>query len=314
VESERLLLFSGTANQPLAAEIAAKLDMPLGKALVTTWKDGETRVRIEENVRGADVFIIQPTCPPVDHNLVQLLIMIDAVRRASARRITAVIPYFGYAKQEKKTAGREPITAKLVANLITVAGANRVITMDLHSPAIEGFFDIPVDHLRAGPLLADYIADLHLPNLVVVSPDSGGAHRAYEFRRYLGGATLALMAKHRPEPERAEVLEMVGEVYGRTAIVIDDMVQSGNTIIECATRLKERGAHDVYVCATHPIFAAGALKAIKESAITEVIVTNTIPVDEEQGNGKLKVLTVAPLLAEVIRRIHNDQSLSTLFV
>ena len=315
MDSERLLLFSGTAHPSLAERIAAQLDLPLARALVTEWRDGETRVRIEENVRGADVFIIQPTCPPVDHNLVQLLIMIDALRRSSARRITAVIPYFGYAKQEKKSAGREPITAKLVANLIATAGANRIVTMDLHSAAIEGFFDIPVDHLRGGPLLADYVTDLKLSNLVVVSPDSGGAHRAYEFRSQLGGARIALMAKHRPQPEKAEIVEMVGEVKNRTAVVIDDMIQSGGTIIECAGVLSERGARDIYVCATHAIFAGGAMQAIKGSPICRVIVTDTIPVKGlAEAGGKVEMISVAPLLAEAIQRIHKDQSLSTLFL
>lgn len=313
MESERLLLFSGTANRPLSEAIAAKLDMPLGKALVTAWRDGEARIRIEENVRGADVFVIQSTCPPVDPNLMQLLIMIDALRRASARRITAVMPYFGYAKQEKKSAGREPITAKLVANLITVAGADRILTMDLHSAAIEGFFDIPVDHLRGGPLLADYVTDLHLPNLVVVSPDSGGAHRAYEFRAFMGGARLALMAKHRPQPEKAEIVEMVGEVKDRTAVIVDDMIQGGGTIIECAHVLKQRGARAVYVCATHPIFAGECVAKINESPVTKVIVTDTIPVKDVDRIGKVEVISVAPLLAEAIQRIHKDLSLSTLF-
>lgn len=313
METDPLLIFCGAANQPLAAEIAADLHLPLGRALVQAWKDGETRVRIEENVRGADVFIIQPTCPPVDHNLMQLLIMIDALRRASARRITAVIPYFGYAKQEKKTAGREPITAKLVANVITVAGADRILTVDLHSPAIEGFFDIPVDHLRAGPLLADHIRELDLGNTVVVSPDSGGVGRAYQFREYLGHAGLAIMAKRRPEPEVAEIVEMVGDVEGRAAIIVDDLIQTGGTIIECAAELRERGSKDVYVCATHAIFAGDAMARIGASVITKVLVTNTVPVDATPSQGRVEILTIAPLLAEAIQRIHKDLSLSTLF-
>ena len=313
MESDRLLLFSGEANRPLAAEIAQELSLELGRARVGSWQDGETRVRIEDNVRGADVFVVQSTCPPVDRNLMQLLIIIDALRRASARRITAVIPYFGYAKQEKKSAGREPITAKLVANLITVAGASRILTMDLHSPAIEGFFDIPVDHLRAGHLLAQDIAARNLANLVVVSPDSGGVHRAYEFRSYLNNARLALMAKYRPQPDQLEMVEMVGEVGGRTAVIVDDMIQSGGTVIECANKLKERHASDVYVCATHPVFASDALKRICESPIKQVVVTNTIPVNIEQCEDKIKVITVAPLLAKAIAHIHGDQTLSTLF-
>ena len=312
MDDDRLLLFSGTANEALAKDIAAQLDMTLAAATVKAWQDGETRVRINENVRGADVFVIQPTCPPVDHNLMQLLIMIDALKRASPRRITAVIPYYGYGKQEKKSAGREPITAKLVANLITIAGANRILTMDLHSPAIEGFFDIPVDHMRAGPLLADRVMDLKLRDLIVVSPDSGGVHRAYEFRGHIGKARLALMAKYRPQPEQAEIVEMVGEVEGRTAIIVDDMIQSGGTVIECTEKLKEKRAGDVYVCVTHAVFAEGAIAKIKKSAIKKLIVTNTIPVSAEQCGNRIEVITVAPLLAEAIQRIHKDLSLSTL--
>ncbi len=312
MRTDRLLLFTGAANARLAGAIADILNMPLGRAMVAAWKDGETRVQIEENVRGADVFVIQPTCPPVDHNLMQLLIMLDALKRASPRRLTAVIPYYGYAKQEKKSAGREPITAKLVANLITIAGANRILTLDLHSPAIEGFFDIPVDHLRCGPLLADRIVDLNLTNTVVVSPDSGGVHRAYEFRRHIDGARLALMAKYRPQPEQVEVVEMVGEVAGRTAVIVDDMIQSGGTIIECVEKLKEKHAADVYVCATHAIFAAGAIERLKQAPIAKVFVTDTVPVDRAQCGDRIEVLSVAPLLAEAIQRIHMDLSLSTL--
>ena len=310
--TDRLLLFTGTANPGLAGDIAANLSLALGKALVGAWKDGETRVQIEENVRGADVFVIQPTCPPVDHNLVQLLIMLDALKRASPRRLTAVIPYYGYAKQEKKSAGREPITAKLVANLITVAGANRILTLDLHSPAIEGFFDIPVDHLRGGPLLAEKIADLNLSNTVVVSPDSGGVHRAHEFRSHISGARLALMAKYRPQPEQVEAVEIVGKVGGRTAVIVDDMIQSGSTIIECVGKLKERHAGDIYVCATHAVFAAGAVERLKQAPITKVLVSDTVPVDSAQCGDRIEVLSVAPLLAEAVRRIHMDLSLSTL--
>ncbi len=312
MKSDRLLLFSGTANPDLAKKIAAQIGMDLGKAEVLAWQDGETRVEINENVRGADVFVIQPTCPPVDHNLMQLLIIVDALRRASPRRITAVIPYYGYAKQEKKSAGREPITAKLVANLITIAGASRILTMDLHSAAIEGFFDIPVDHLRAGPLLANKMLTLNLENLAVVSPDSGGVHRAYEFRSYLGSARLALMAKYRPQPDKAEVVEMVGRVSGRTAIVIDDMIQSGGTVMECVHKLQERHARDVYVCATHAVFAADCVARLKSSPIKKVVVTDTIPVSAEYCDDRLEVITVAPLLAEAILRIHRDESLSPL--
>jgi ribose-phosphate pyrophosphokinase len=313
MDNERLLLFSGTANKPLAAEIATCLDLAPGEAMVESYQDGETRVQIQQNVRGADVFVLQPTCPPVDSNLMQLLIMIDALRRASAGRITAVIPYFGYAKQEKKSAGREPITAKLVANLITTAGANRILTMDLHSAAIEGFFDIPVDHLRAAPMLAAHIAQMGLPNVVVVSPDSGGVHRAYEFRSHIGSTEFAFIAKHRRDPETPEILEMVGEVGGCSAVIVDDMIQSGGTIIECARELAKRGAMDIYVCATHAVFADHAMERIRSSRITRAIVTNTIPVGAEKRCEKIDVISIAPLLAETIQRIHQGQSLSTLF-
>ncbi|NTV64914.1 MAG: ribose-phosphate pyrophosphokinase, partial [Oscillochloris sp.] len=241
----RLLVFSGNANEALAREIATSLRIGLGRTLVGQFKNGETRVKLHDNVRGCDVFVVQPTCSPVDHHLMELLLLIDALRRASAARVTAVIPYYGYAKQEKKTSGREPISAKLVANLIRTAGADRVLTMDLHAPAIEGFFDIPVDHLQAAQMLADYIRGLNLPNPVVVSPDAGGVGRANRFRERIG-AGLAIIAKQRPEPDIAEVLEMVGEVEGKTAIIVDDMISTGGTLVEAAHALLERGARSVY--------------------------------------------------------------------
>lgn len=308
----RLQVFAGNSNMALAEEIVSHLELPLGKALVTTFKNGETRVRLEENVRGSDVFVLQSTCSPVDHNLMELLIMIDAMRRASANRITAVVPYYGYAKQEKKTAGREPISAKLVANLIHTAGADRVLTVDLHAPAIEGFFDIPVDHLRASPLLASYFQGLGVENVVVVSPDAGGVGRANEFRERFG-ASLAIIAKQRPEPDVAEVLEMVGDVAGKTAIIIDDMISTGGTLVEAATVLVERGAREVYAAATHPILAANAPQLMRESKLKEVVVTNTIPVPPEMRDSKIKIITIAPLIAEAIMRIHKDLSLSALF-
>ncbi|MCG8348460.1 MAG: ribose-phosphate pyrophosphokinase, partial [Chloroflexales bacterium] len=271
----RLLVFSGNANRALAQDIAGCLRMGLGRALVGSFKNGETRIKLEDNVRGCDVFVIQSTCSPVDHNLMELLLIIDALRRASAARVTAVIPYYAYAKQEKKTTGREPISAKLVSNMICTAGADRILTMDLHAPAIEGFFDIPVDHLQAGPLLADYIKDLNLPDPVIVSPDVGGVGRANRFRERIG-AGLAIIAKHRPEPDTVEVIEMVGDVEGKTAIIIDDMISTGGTLIEAANALIERKARAVYACATHSIFAAAAIQLITKSQIVETIVTNTI--------------------------------------
>ncbi|GAB4181566.1 MAG: ribose-phosphate pyrophosphokinase [Roseiflexaceae bacterium] len=308
----RLQIFSGNANRALAQEIAACLNINLGRALVGTFQNGETRVKIEENVRGSDVFVIQPTCTPVNQNLMELLLLIDALRRASAARLTAVIPYYGYAKQEKKTTGREPISAKLVANLIHTAGANRVLTMDLHAPAIEGFFDIPVDHLQAGPLLSDYMRDLGLPAPVVVSPDAGGVGRANQFRERIG-AGLAIIAKQRPQPDAVEMLEMVGDVDGKSAIIVDDMISTGGTLAQAARSLKDRGSRSVYACATHAIFAGEALSIIEKSVLAETIVTNTIPISPSAANARVKVISVAPLFAEAIMRIHKDLSLSALF-
>lgn len=308
----RLLIFSGSANPGLAKEIATNLRMTVGRAMIGQFKNGETRIKIHDNVRGCDVFVIQPTCTPVDHNLMELLLMVDALRRASARRVTAVIPYYGYAKQEKKTSGREPISAKLVANLIRTAGADRVLTMDLHAPAIEGFFDIPVDHLQASPLLSDHIYGLNLPNPVVVSPDAGGVGRANRFRERIG-AGLAIIAKQRPEPDTAEVLEMVGEVEGKTAIIVDDMISTGGTLVEAAQALVERGAKKVYACATHGIFAADALEIIAQSDLVQTIVTNTIPQSAPAAEARVRTISVAPLFAEAIMRIHKDLSLSALF-
>ncbi len=308
----RLQIFCGNANRPLAQEIAGCLNLNLGRAMVGMFKNGETRVKIEENVRGSDVFVVQPTCTPVNHHLMELLFVIDALRRASAARVTAVIPYYGYAKQEKKTTGREPISAKLVANMICTAGADRVLTMDLHSPAIEGFFDIPVDHLQAGPLLAEYMQTLGLVNSVVVSPDAGGVGRANVFRAQIG-AGLAIIAKQRPQPDVAEVLEMVGDVAGRPTVIVDDLISTGGTLAEAARALKERGASQVYACATHAVLAGDAISIIAESELAETIVTNTIPLPADHGRARTRVISVAPLFAEAIMRIHKDLSLSALF-
>jgi ribose-phosphate pyrophosphokinase len=308
----RLQIFSGSANRTLAQEIASGLNINLGRAVVGTFKNGETRVKIEENVRGSDVFVVQPTCTPVNHHLMELLLLIDALRRSSAARVTAVVPYYGYAKQEKKTTGREPISAKLVANLIRTAGADRMLTMDLHAPAIEGFFDIPVDHLQAGPLLAEYIRELGLVRPVVVSPDAGGVGRANSFRERIG-AGLAFIAKQRPQPDIAEVLDMVGDVEGKTAVIVDDMISTGGTLAEAARALRERGAVAVYACATHGIFAGDALSIIADSVLVDTIVTNTIPIAPGHERARVRVISVAPLFAEAIMRIHKDMSLSALF-
>lgn len=314
MESERpMWVFAGNSHPALAEEIARYLGREPGRALVTRFKDEETRVRIEENVRGADVFVVQTGASPVDHNVMELLIMIDALRRASAERVTAVIPRFPYAKQEKKTAGREPISAKLVANLIRTAGADRVVTLDLHAPAIEGFFDIPVDHLRANPVLADaFLREFPGEDIVIVSPDSGGVGRANDFRLRVGGH-LAIIAKQRPQPDVAEVIEMVGDVRGKTAVIVDDMISTGGTLIEAAETLLERGARKVISLATHGIFAGGSTQLIEESRISDLIVTNTVPVPGISRGGKIRQVSVAPLLAEAIVRIHRHESVSALF-
>ncbi len=309
----RLQLFSGNANRPLAEAMAHDLSIHLGRAMVGTFRNAETRVRIEENVRGSDVFVIQPICPPYDHHIMELLIMIDALRRASAGRITAVVPYFAYAKQEKKMSGREPITARLVANLLVTAGMNRLLTLDLHAPAIEGFFDVPVDHLRAGPILANHIKREGFSDLVVVSPDPGGVGRADDFRGRIGGG-LAIFSKMRPAPDVVAMLDMVGEVAGKTAIIVDDMISTGSTLIEAARHLRDRGASAVFAAAVHGIFADGTLPLIADSVIERVWVTDTLRIDAEAAaQSRIEVLTIAPLLAQAVLRIHKDLSVSSLF-
>jgi ribose-phosphate pyrophosphokinase len=307
-----LQLFSGNSNLPLSLAVAELLGIPQGRALVGLFANQETRIRIEDNVRGSDVFVMQSLSIPVDHNIMELLLMIDALKRASARRITAVIPYYAYAKQEKKMAGREPISAKLVANQLTTAGANRVLTIDLHAPAIEGFFDIPVDHLRAAPILVDHFRDLNRDDIVVVSPDAGGVGRANDFRQRLA-APLAIIAKQRPRPDVAEVLDMVGDVRGKTAVIVDDMISTGGTLVEAAAVLKERGAVEVRACATHPVFADGAVDAIIDSELSELVVTDTVPIPGQRSEPKIRIVSVASLLAESIKRIHENRSVSELF-
>jgi ribose-phosphate pyrophosphokinase len=307
-----LKIFTGNANRPLAEGICRYLGVPLGTAMVGTFKNGETRVKIEEHVRGADVFVIQPTSNPSDHHIIELLIMIDALKRASAARITAVIPYYAYAKQEKKASGREPISAKLMANLIVTAGANRVMTIDLHAPAIQGFFDIPVDHLTAIPILASELDETDLSNIVVVSPDSGGVSRANEFRHRIG-ASLAIIAKHRPEPDVAEVLEMVGDVEGKVAVIVDDMISTGGTLVEAADLLLDRGASRVLAYAVHPVLADDAPELIRKSNLERVVVTNTILVPPNCRDPKIEIRDIAWLIGEAIRRTHEGSSISALF-
>jgi ribose-phosphate pyrophosphokinase len=308
----RLQVFAGNGNRALAENIMKVLEAPLGRAIVDCWRNGETRVKLEENVRGSDVFVIQSLAAPANHHLIELLIMIDAIRRASAARVTAVIPYFAYARQEKKTSGREPISAKLMANLLVTAGVNRVLTVDLHAPAIEGFFDIPVDHLRAASLLAVAFRRMGIDDLVAVSPDAGGVARAQDFRVRAGGG-LAIISKNRPAPENPEVIEMVGDVEGKTAVIVDDMISTGSTLIQAADTLLERGARRVLATATHGLFAGNALEQLECSHIERVIVTDTLPLNPAKPSDRIEVLTVAPLLAEAIMRIHKDLSISALF-
>ena len=312
---ERIRVFSGNANLDLAQKISENLGISLGKANVTSFSDGETRVEINENVRGMDVFIIQPTCPPVNVTLMELLIMIDAVRRSSADRITAVIPYYGYGRQDRKVAPRAPITAKLVADLITRAGANRVLAMDLHAGQIQGFFNIPVDNLFATPVLLEYIKKHHQgDNIVIVSPDTGGVERARAFGKRLG-ASLAIIDKRREGPNEAQVMNIVGQVKGMKVILLDDMIDTAGTVVQAARALKEAGAVEVSVCCTHPVLSGPAIERIEQSDLKEVVVTDTVPLHEKaKACGRIKVLSVSGLLSEAVRRIYYNDSVSSLFI
>jgi ribose-phosphate pyrophosphokinase len=308
-----LRLFTGNANPKLAADVAQELGIELGKGEVGRFSDGEIKIKIDESVRGMDVFIIQPTCHPVNENLMELLLLIDAFKRASARRITAVVPYYGYGRQEKKVRPREPISAKLVADLISVAGADRVLTVDLHADQIQGFFNCPVDQLTAVPILADYFNSMGLSNgeVVVVSPDVGGVARARHFAELLG-APLAIIAKRRPEPNKAEAMEIIGDVEGKTVIMVDDIVDTAGSLLKGAEALLERGAKKIFACCTHPVLSGEAVQRIENGPIEELVVTDTIPLGEKNSH-KIKVLSIAPLLAEAIARIHNEKSVSALF-
>ncbi len=309
-----LKVFSGNANPALAKEICAHMGIGLGAATVSSFSDGEIRVKIEENVRGADVFVVQSCCAPVNTSIIELLIMIDALKRSSASRITAVIPYFGYARQDRKDEPRVPITAKLMADLITTAGADRVLTMDLHAGQIQGFFNIPVDHLYATPVLLDYISKRGIKDLVVVSPDAGGVERARAFAKRLQ-ANLAIIDKRREGPNNAQIMNIIGEVEGRSTLLVDDMIDTGGTIVQGAKACSDKGARMVWAGCTHPVLSGPALERLQKSTLTEVVVTNTIPLNgKEQQCPKLKVLSVAPLLSEAIKRIHEEESVSSLFV
>jgi ribose-phosphate pyrophosphokinase len=310
---DKFKIFSGTANEPLADEICAFLGMPRSSAELKRFSDGEVYLQITENVRGADVFVVQPTCFPVDQHLMELLLMIDALKRASARRITTVIPYYGYARQDRKDKPRVPVSSKLVADLLTTAGADRALIVDLHAPQIQGFFNIPVDHLFASPVLVGYVREQNFPNLTVVSPDAGGVERARFFAKKVD-APLAIVDKRRTEMNVAEVMHVIGDVQGRTALILDDIIDTAGTLVKTGDALLEAGAAKVYACATHPVLSGPAIERISKSRIEQVIVTNTIPLTEAGKNEKkIRVLSVAGLMARAIQSIHEETSVSTLF-
>ncbi|WP_139492596.1 ribose-phosphate diphosphokinase [Brevibacillus dissolubilis] len=308
----KLKVFTCSANPQLAKEIAEHIGLPLGNAETKRFSDGECQIKLNESVRGSDVFVIQPTSAPVNEHLMELLVMVDALKRASAKSINVVIPYYGYARQDRKARARDPITAKLVANLIETAGAHRVITMDLHATQIQGFFDIPVDHLLGVPILAKYFLDKQLPDICVVSPDHGGVTRARKLAERLG-APIAIIDKRRPEPNVAEVMNIVGNIEGKTAIIIDDIIDTAGTITLAANALVEAGAKDVYACCTHPVLSGPAIERIENSKIRELVITNSIPLPEEKHTDKIKILSVAPIIGEAIIRVHEELSVSKLF-
>src|SRR6266516_1472352 len=316
---DKFKIFCGTANEPLADAVCEFLGMTRGQAMVRRFADGEAYVQIQENVRGADVFIMQPTCRPVDQHLMELLLMIDAAKRASARRITAVIPYYGYSRQDRKDKPRVPISSKLVADLLTTAGADRALIVDLHAPQLQGFFNIPVDHLFASPVLVDHFKKLLLPNLTVVSPDAGGVERARFFAKKVDAA-LAIVDKRRVEANVAEVMNVIGDVHGRTCLIIDDLIDTAGTLVKTASALVENGASEVYACCSHPVLSPPAVENLLASCIKEVVVTNTIPLSPEaeaatiaQG-GKINVLSIAGLIGRAIQSIHEETSVSKLFL
>jgi len=309
-----LKLLTGNSNPGLAKEIAEYIGQELSQATVTTFSDGETRVRIDENVRGGDVFLIQSCCHPVNTSIMELLLLIDAVKRSSASKITAVIPYYGYGRQDRKDQPRVPISAKLIADLLTVAGANRILTMDLHAGPIQGFFNIPVDHLYAMPVFLDYIKKQHLSDMVIVSPDAGGVERARAFAKRLN-SSLAIIDKRRESPNQAEVMNIIGDVKDKHALLFDDMIDTAGTIVQTAQTCLDNGALSVWAGCTHPVLSGPALERLEGSCLREVLVTNTIPLNgKDQRCSKLKALSVAPLLGEAILRIHREESVTSLFV
>ena len=311
---DKFKIFCGRANEPLADEVCNFLGLTRGQAQLTRFADGEGYVQIQENVRGADVFVMQPTCRPVDEHLMELLLMIDALKRASSRRITAVIPYFGYARQDRKDKPRVPISSKLVADLLTTAGAHRALIVDLHAPQLQGFFNIPVDHLFASPVLVDHFKKMNLPNLTVVSPDAGGVERARFFAKKMDAA-LAIVDKRRVDVNVAEVMHVIGDVHGRSCLVIDDLIDTAGTLVKTANALLDNGAISVYACASHPVLSDPAVENISKSPITEVVVTNTIPLTEAaKREPKIRVLTIAGLIGRAIQSIHEETSVSKLFL
>ncbi|MCQ9207288.1 MAG: ribose-phosphate pyrophosphokinase [Omnitrophica bacterium] len=309
---DRLSIFGGNSNTKLLHAIAKNLRVKLGDASVLRFTDGETRVKINENVRGKDVFVVQSTCFPTNDNLMELLILMDALKRASANRITAVLPYFGYARQDRKDQPRVPITAKLIANILTRAGASRILTIDLHAGQIQGFFDVPLDHLYAVGVFVEYFERKKIENLVVVSPDVGGIKTARAYSKRLG-AGLAIVDKRRIDDKQAEVMNILGEVEGKNVVIVDDIVATAGSLVEAASAVKKGGANDIYATVTHPALCGPAIERLAGSPIKELIVTDTIPVEESKMIDKIKVLTVAPLLASAIKRIHNEESISILF-
>jgi len=305
-------IFSGTANPELAKKIIEYLGISLGEMEISSFSDGETYVKIKENVRGKDIFLVQPTCPPVNESLMELLIMLDAFRRASARRITVVVPYYGYARQDRKDEPRVPITAKLVANLISTAGADRVLLLDLHVDQIQGFFDIKVDHLFSAPIIIDYLRSKLLENLVILAPDVGGVRRARAYARRLK-VPLAIIDKRRPAVDKAEVLSVIGEVKNKDVFIVDDIIDTGGTLLAAVEELIKGGVRRVYAGCAHAVLSAGAYEKVEKSSLTQLIVTDSIPLRKEEPSSKIKVLTVAPLLGEAIKRIHENRSVSSLF-
>jgi ribose-phosphate pyrophosphokinase len=310
---DKFKIFSGTANVPLADEICAFLGMIRGQSQITRFSDGEVYIQLLENVRGSDVFVVQPTCFPTDQHLIELLLIMDALKRASARRITPVIPYFGYARQDRKDKPRVPVSAKVMADILTVAGAHRCVVVDLHAPQIQGFFNIPVDHLFASPVLVDYVKKLALPDLTVVSPDAGGVERARFFAKKMDSA-LAIVDKRRVEMDVTEVMHVIGDVRDRSCVILDDIIDTAGTLVKTADALIKSGAREVYACASHAVLSGPAIQRISQSALKQVIVTNTIPLCEEaRQEPKIKVLTVAGLVARAIQSIHEETSVSKLF-